>query len=369
MKILLINNDKGWSGGQEHLIDLTGELMKRGDSIQFVVREGSKAAARFSALGVPVTSLPAHSLTGDVRGLFLLVALLRREKFDIVSINREHDLLLTSLAWKIAFPFGSAGRLMMSYHTATARRQPFLGLADGILCISEHVRSMLLKANSTAEGQIRVLHYGIRLNLPPSPERFNDGRTRHFFPERGFPLITMVGEFWKNQQELIDAVAILKVNWPEITVALVGDNTDPVLAGPVIERIKVNGLTDNVLFTGRIPRERIPDIFFDSDLAVSTHRNEGFGIVHLEALAAGTPVVCYDSGGMVDILKGEDVGMTVSGGPAEFASTLDLLLCSPEERRRLGKNGWELVNSRYSVQAMADRYQAYYRSLLEGGEA
>lgn len=368
MKILLINNDKGWSGGQEHLLDLSGELLKRGESIQFVVREGSKSAQRFGLLGVPVTALPRHGIAGDLRGFITLVRLLRREQFDIVSINREHDLFLTALAWRTAFPFGSAGRLMMSYHTATSRSQLLLGQADGVLCISEHVRTMLLQGNAVAESRLKVVHYGIRLGFAPDDERFRDDRPRRFFRDRSFPLITMVGEFWKNQVELVDALAILRKKWPGITLALVGDNSDPVLFDPVMEKIRTYALTDNVLFTGRVPRECIPDIFYDSDLAVTTHRNEGFGIVHLEALAAGTPVVCYDSGGMVDILKGGDVGSIVSGGPEEFAAAVDRLLREPEERRQLGLHGWTLVNGRYSIEAMADRYQAYYCSLLNGSQ-
>lgn len=348
-------------------MDLSGELLKRGDEVQFVVRSGSKSEPRFRELGVPVTALPQHGLLGDLQGLAMLVRLLRRERFDIVSINREHDLLLTALAWRLAFPFGCAGRLMMSYHTSTARRQPLLSWADGVLCISEHVRSLLLRGNPTVEPVVTVVHYGIRLAPLPPAERFDDQRPRRFFKDRGFPLLTMVGEFWKNQRELVEAVALLMPRWPGLTVALVGDNNDPGLVGPVEDRIRALGLTERVVFTGRVPRADIPAIFYDSDLAVTTHRNEGFGIVHLEALAAGTPVVCYDSGGMVDILKGEQVGRIVAGGVGEFAAALDELLQDAALRHRLGRNGWELVRRRYSVEAMADRYQQYYQKLLGRG--
>jgi len=47
MKILLINNDKGWSGGQEHLKDLAAELVLKGVDVHFLVRAGSKSESRF----------------------------------------------------------------------------------------------------------------------------------------------------------------------------------------------------------------------------------------------------------------------------------------------------------------------------------
>jgi glycosyltransferase involved in cell wall biosynthesis len=121
-----------------------------------------------------------------------------------------------------------------------------------------------------------------------------------------------------------------------------------------------------VVFTGRVPRERMADVFFDFDLSVTTHRNEGFGIVHLESLAAGTPVVSYDKGGMVDILASGEAGRVVHGGPSEFAAAVAALLGDHETRFAMGRRGYELLRREYSVEAMADRYLAYYEQLLAG---
>ena len=54
MKILLINNGKGWSGGQEHLKDLALELRGRGVEIHFVARAGTPSETRFRNYGFPV---------------------------------------------------------------------------------------------------------------------------------------------------------------------------------------------------------------------------------------------------------------------------------------------------------------------------
>ena len=368
MKILLINNDKGWSGGQEHLKDLATDLIRRGIEIHFVVREGSISDHRFRELGLPVHAIPGHGF-GDIKALFKLVLLLRREQFDIVSVNREHDLLSTAVAWHLAFPFLKNGKFMMSYHTASKRRQPLLGTADGILCISEHVRTQLLKGNPKAADRVSVVHYGIALNDPPTPEKFNPHRSRRFFTDIDFPLIGMLGEFWKNQGELIEMIPDLKQAFPGIKVAFVGDNTDQGLTAPIMAKIRTLGVEDSVIFTGRVSRERIPDIFFDFDLSVTTHRNEGFGIVHLESLAAGTPVVTYDEGGMVDIFRGEDVGRVVSGGPKEFSAAVIELLRDDSLRCTLGRHGYNLVERQYSLADMGGRYLDFYRKLLASGES
>lgn len=364
MKVLLINNDKGWSGGQEHLKDLAGQLLRLGLEIQFVVRQDSPSDVRFRELGVPVHALPRHGL-GDISALIKLVRLFRQEQFDIISINREHDLLLTGLVWNLAFPLRKAGRLMMSYHTATSRRQLLLGRADAILCISEHVRTKLLQGNPAVADKVRVVHYGIAPGAPPDAEKFNRNRQRRYFTGQGFPIIGMLGEFWKNQGELVEMIPLLQKTFPEIKIVFIGDNTDQALITPIHEKIKVLGVENAVIFTGRVPREQIPAIFYDLDLSVTTHRNEGYGIVHIESLAAGTPVVSYNEGGQVDLFRGEDVALLVDGGVPEFAAAVVSLLTDDGQRFAMGKRGRELVERRHSLQAMGERYLDFYRNMLK----
>lgn len=366
MKILLINNDKGWSGGQEHLKDLAAELTASGVQVHFLVRAGSKSDVRFRETGAPVHALPGHGFPGDATAFIRLVRLFRRERFDIVSVNREHDLLLSALAWKGAFPLGGGGRFIVNYHIGTARKQPFLSIADAVVCISEHVRDKLCRANPAARGKSVILYHGIELPPQPSPDKFRIDRERHFFKGETFPLIGMLGEFWKNQVELVDAVSCLKKEFPDLKVAFVGDNTDRGLLQPVLDRIRLHGLEGTFIFTGRIPRERIPDVFYDFDLSVSTHRNEGYGIVHLESLAAGTPLVAFNEGGIVDILKGGGVGLLVDGGPREFAAAVAGLLRDHDRRFAMGQRGYELVRDNYSRRAMGKRYLDFYHRLLEG---
>lgn len=365
MKILLINNDKGWSGGQEHLKDLALELRNMGVSVHFVVRAGSRSEARFRELGFPLLALPKHGL-GDLAALWNLIGYLRKERFDIVSVNREHDLLLSALAWRMAFLFRNPGRFMMSYHTTTSRKQFLLGTADAIVCNSEHVKERLLQGNPGAAEKLSVLYYGIHHGARPGHDKFTIDRPRRFFKGEGFPLIGMIGEFWKNQGELIDMMPLLKQAFPSLKVAFVGDNNDQNLMTPLMDKIRNLGLEDSVVFTGRVPRERIPDIFFDFDLSVTTHRNEGFGIVHLESLAAGTPVVAYNEGGFVDIFKGEDAGVLVDGGENEFAAAVIELLKSDARRFQLALNGYELIKRKYSVESMGRCYLQFYENLLDG---
>ncbi|MDD2273219.1 MAG: glycosyltransferase family 4 protein [Desulfuromonadaceae bacterium] len=365
MKIILVNNGKGWSGGQEHLKDLAIELRNNGVEVHFLVRADTVNETRFAELGFTVHLMPYKYGWNGIKAISNLVAVMRRERFDIVSINREHDLALTVLAYKLAFPGKRHGRLMMSYHLPTERKQLLLGAVDAIVCISEHVKTKLVQSNPVAADKTTVLYYGIVLPQPPEETKFSRNRPRRFLAGRPFPVIGMVGEFWKNQIELVEMLPQLKQDFPKITVAFIGNNADQTLVKPLDVRARELGVEDNIVFTGLVPRQKIHDMFYDLDISVTTHRNEGFGIVHLESLASGTPVVAYNEGGFVDIFKGEDVGVIIDGGSTDFAAATVALLKDDERRFVMGRAGYKLVEKRYSLKAMGQTYLNFYNQLLD----
>ncbi|MDD2944134.1 MAG: glycosyltransferase family 4 protein [bacterium] len=355
MKILFINNDKGWGGGQEFLLQLAKELRGNGCEIHFVVRGGSPSELRFGELGFTI-----HPAFHTLKTFINLAAIMRREYFDIVSINREHDIPLTVISRFMAFPFSPFGKVTMNYHIPVARRQYFLGVMNAIVCVSNHIRETVLQSDPSLADKTLVIPNGIKISFPVTEEKFTSTRQRRYFKDSSFPLIGMVGAFWKNQIELIECIPALRDKFPNIKIVFVGDNTEVPLVTPLIDKIQELQVESQVIFTGKVPREDISNIFFDLDLSVSTHRNEGFGLVHLESLSTGTPVVCYNEGGQIDIFDGTGAGVLVDGGPSEFVSEVISLLKDHQRRFDMGRTGVELVRKRFSVEVMTARYVEFF---------
>lgn len=365
MKLLLVNNDKGWGGGQEHLRTLADEFRKYGITAHFLVRPGSPSERVFTEDGFAVHPCSGSGFKGSISALFKTAALLRRGLYDVVVVEREHDLLRTVLARFIAFPFRKYGRLIVCYHTATARRQFFLNQADAVVCISEFVRKKLINSNRRIVPTVNVINNGIPVNAGPDTDKFSLLRQRRFFKGVGFPLIGMIGAFFKNQGELMEIVPLLKREFPDIKVALVGDDSDTGLTGPLRERARYLGVENSIIFTGAVAHDLMADIYFDLDLSVSTFRNEGFGLVHLESMAAGTPVVTFDEGGQVDIFRNNDAGILVSGGPDSFAAAVTSLLHDHERRFAMGRAGFRLVKSSWTAREMGKKYYDLFRKLAK----
>lgn len=365
MKILFVNNDKGWGGGQEFLLNLACALMAKGHCPHVICREGSPSERTFRERGISVHSFSRRGVTACLAPAGM-ARLFRREMFDIVAVSREHDLLMSAAAWRLAFPFGSSGRFVACYHTATSRRQLLAGTADAVICVSAFVRDQLLVKNGSLAPKTILIPNGIPLAGVPAVDKFDPQRGRRFFTGVGFPLIGMVGAFFKNQEELLQVASLLCTEFPGLTLALVGDTADIAVTGRLREMARQLGLSEHVIFTGKVPHDRMGDIFYDLDLSVSTFRREGFGLVHLESLAAGTPAVAYNEGGQADFLR-EAGGVLVEGGATEFARETASLLRDHERLFAMGMDGYRLVAGSYSLEKMADAYESLFISLLAQG--
>jgi glycosyltransferase involved in cell wall biosynthesis len=362
MKIFFLNNAKLCSGAEEHLLDLGSWLRNHGVEPVFLVRDKSIFRDRATRDGFkvyPVFTDGAKKLLS----IFSLVRLLLRDKPDVISVNREHNILPAYIALKLASPFLKIKpKIVAVFHTPTGRRYPLLNKFDGIICTSQYTANSFIKSNPAIAPRINIIHYGIKLFETDEASKVNKDRHRNYFGDRKFPVIGMAGELWKNQEELVDVAIRLKKHFPEITVAIVGGGSDEQIES-LRKKINSCGLEDNFVLTGRVDRNLMPDIFYDFDLSVSTHRNEGFGIVHIESLAARTPVVAYNSGGLVEILN-KGGGQLVGGGPDQLAEVIKKFLSDDEYRRNIGIEGRKLVEESFTLESMSLNHFNYYKSLI-----
>jgi glycosyltransferase involved in cell wall biosynthesis len=361
MKILFVIGSRLMSGCEDHLFDLAVWLRDHGVTPVFLVRAASMLQEKLEVQGV--RCYPVF-IPGKKPSLPLRIArAIAAEQPDVISINREHNIMPVCAAKLLAGPFlRRKPKMAAVFHTPTGRWYPGLGRFDGVIGTSGYTAESFVKVNPGIRGKTDVIHYGISLPQVDVAGKLTVQRPRKFFHGRKFPIIGMVGELWKNQEELVEAGRFLVDRYPGITIAFIGGYDS---AESLTQKIDDSGLQDNFVLTGRVPRERIPDIFFDLDLSVSTHRNEGFGIVHIESLAGYTPVVAYNSGGLVEILR-KGGGVLVDGGTADFAEAVLDLLGDDAKRTQLGKEGRQVVEENFSIDAMGRKHLQFYERIVKG---
>ena len=171
----------------------------------------------------------------------------------------------------------------------------------------------------------------------------------------------------QGQDKLIDALALLSDEFPDVHLALIGEGR---LATRLYDRAWRRGVSERVHLTGALADDAVREWLKAADLFASPCRSrwggfevEGFGIVFAEAALAGLPVVAGRSGGAPEAVLEGLSGTVIDGRSAQqVAAALGSLLRMPAERRReLGARGRELAMSRHTPAAVGERYRALLR--------
>jgi glycosyltransferase involved in cell wall biosynthesis len=124
---------------------------------------------------------------------------------------------------------------------------------------------------------------------------------------------------------------------------------------------------DQVTFAGRLGHEDVPELLRSADVVVSTPWYEPFGIVPLEAMACGVPVIASAVGGHLDTVTDGVTGLLVPPrDPDRLASRIRDLLADPARRRALGAAAAARARSRYSWARIAAETEAIYAGLRQG---
>jgi glycosyltransferase involved in cell wall biosynthesis len=240
------------------------------------------------------------------------------------------------------------------------------------------VRSMLLSADEVI-GQSRdtVRHvrdiYGVerRVGLIPlgierPPQHMRGSRRQWNVPDDSFVMCT-VGRLVarKSTVQLIEILAAMRDANSYLLV--VGDGPD---SEAIRQRAAELGVAHRLRMLGLCSDAEKYAALGASDAFVSASQHEGFGLVFLEALAFGLPVVCYDRGGQTDFLKTGETGAVIqlNDQPAMIAA-IDELAANTESRRRIAGHNKELVEE-YFIDTCAARYEEIFDDVIvRGGNA
>ena len=119
-----------------------------------------------------------------------------------------------------------------------------------------------------------------------------------------------------------------------------------------------------VRFLGHVPDQEKFRVLRMSDVFVSTSQHEGFGLVFLEAMACGLPVICYDHGGQTDVLEDGRTGSVVALNDLQgVARGCRRLISQPALRRETGAANAQRVEA-FFIERCAERYEQLFQQLI-----
>jgi len=267
--------------------------------------------------------------------------------------------------------------VVQTFHSLGTAEQRHLGAAAGgsqarlrlEALIARSVSAVLASSSGEASelarlgvprASIRVVPYGVDTDefLPDGPVARRNGRPRLLAVA---PLTERSG---------LDVIVRAMVEVPRCELVIAGGPARSQLAkNPVYRRlVRLAGklrVGDRVVFTGQVSRARMPALLRSADLLVHTTLYEPFGMVPLEAMACGTPVVAAAGGSHQDAIVDGTTGVLVRPGqPALLARRIRQLLASPMLLQGYGIAAADRARARYSWERIGrETLAAYERSL------
>jgi phosphatidylinositol alpha-1,6-mannosyltransferase len=243
-----------------------------------------------------------------------------------------------------------------------ARRRWALQAADTVLAISCDTAEKVVEVQGVAPARVQI----IPLALDPSfsatldETQLTDGLPAKYPAGRILLSVTRLAasEDYKGIDIVIQALARLRSAVPDVQYVVVGDGDDR----PRLERLsREAGVADCVHFLGRLEAPELKACYRNCDAFVLPSKGEGFGLVFLEAMAYGKPVVGGAHGGTLDVIEDGKTGFLVSHGDVQgLARVLEKLLLDAQLRRRLGEQGRARVLNQFCF----DDFQARLEEIV-----
>jgi glycosyltransferase involved in cell wall biosynthesis len=363
VKVLHLHKLTGVSGSEAHLLALLPALRERGIDARFLGLDvpGSDAPLfhqRLDELAVPHLSV-ACGVDVSPRLARDVVRAVRVERPDLLHTHLVHADVYGSIAAQLTrTPFVSTRHNDDRYLLGPFRYvdRAFARSARRLIAISDAVRGFLETAGHDP-AKLTTIHYG--LDELPSARSAPTPAEAGVPPDA--PLALAVGRLieQKDHATLLRAFAQVRRRHPQARLAILG-------SGPLEDATRrlgeELGLGEAVVLPGRT---EIRDWLARADVFVHTSRWEGFGIVLLEAMLAGLPVVATRVSAVPEVVVDGVTGALVAAGDIEgVARELAALFADPDLRTRRGEAGRERARTEFSVARMAERTIEVYEDVL-----
>jgi rhamnosyl/mannosyltransferase len=379
VRVLHLGKFDTLGGIERHVKALARGLVATGEvEVVNLVSSDSPRGREHRDYGYPTIAVPCHGVAFSLALSPTLPAVARRlhrqHAFDIVHLHFPDPLghLTASLLPRPV-------RRIISWHSDIVRQRHALALygpflrrfardADALIGASPQHLSTSLQIPPARTGQIRrVIPYGFDPLQLAWSERAVARKAQLLAMARGRPIVFTVGRhvYYKGFDVLVDALA-------DVDALLVIGGTGP-LTEDLRRRVASSGSADRVLLTGYIPDEELIAYYDAAEVFAmpSTDRSEAFGLVQLEAMHLGKPVVSTRLGTGVEFVNVDDeTGRLVPPGDAHaLREAIAGLLVDPGLRARLGDAGRRRVAEVFSIGQMVQKTLDVYRAVLGRGAA
>ena len=370
LKVALLLDTDGFAGTEQYLLTLAREMTAQGACPIVLCRPDTPLhqAAQSQKLNV----LPILNAISPFRAAPALADKLRGQGIDLLHAHNGRTSLLAALTGRrLRVPaLLTQHFLAPQFTTYSGHRRVVAGLAHRwvngqlahVIAISDAAQTAMIAREHLPTGKVTTVWNGIAPPIMPDAARLASVRQEMGAPA-GQPLIVTAARLVpeKGISYLLQAVALLRPNWPDARFVIAGEGEEK---DRLIQEARRLGIDASVLFTGF--RTDVADLIAACDLFVLPSPAEPFGLVLLEAMALGRPVVATRAGGPLEIVNDGKTGLLVApADPAALAKGIAQMLTDAAGAASMGQAGRARFEQRFTARRMAQETLAVYAQVLQ----
>jgi glycosyltransferase involved in cell wall biosynthesis len=367
LHIGLVTDSDAFAGTERHILDLAIGLRNKGSEVDIICPVKSPLASRAHEESLSI--IPMEKRNGfDFDAVKLLRSLLIDGKIELFHAHNGRTALWAAMA-KCAVSRGRVIATQHFLHPAHAERNGIGGAAsrlghywlnqtlDHVIAISNAVRIGALQRGGIRSRKISVVHNGIR---DPNRSRLRSPREiREALGIGNAPLLVCTARLQPEKDVATLIRAVQRLPSPRPFCVIAGEGSERTRLE--IE-IRCRNLADCVKLAGfqtdPLSLINAADLFILPSLA------EPFGLVILEAMALGKPVIATRAGGPPEIVTDNFTGLLVPPENDEaMATAIRMLLADPEKANAMGRNGRERFLEHFTIDQMVNAIAPIYESL------
>ncbi len=354
LRVLQVVSSSKTSGAERHVFLLTQMLLQRGHQVSVVCPPDGWLVDALRSADIEVHEM-AMRKASSFSAYRRLWSLIRRERFDVVHTHLTRATYHAGLVAMLR-----RVPVLASVHVFSRDLVFRLLAARGskLIAVSESVRSALRQAGISAD-RIEVVYNGTDF-VDAAPA--TDSVCEEFGLSGNGGLVGLVGRVAKEKGHLValGAAKRLQATHPDLRYLFVGRMV-PGFEPEFREALERSGLGDRVVLTG--DRSDVPRLMDAMDIVMLPSEKESFGLVAVEAMARGKPIIATRVGGLSEVIRDNETGLLIEQDEAQLASAIDGLLADPERRRTMGETGRAWVRDNFSHTRMVERIEEIYLSL------
>lgn len=355
LKILHVDTERAWGGGERQVVGLLGYLSDKGHQNHLLAHPEGLLFEEARKSGVITFPLTVRNDL-DFRPIFALRRLIKREKYDILHFHtkRAHALSLWLGRMHPGVRYVVTRRMDYPVRQNWYNEYLYNRKVDGVIAISRKIADLLVEGGVKRE-RIRLIHSGI----DPAPFiKAHGGET-----DSGLTVVGTVAvlEARKGHRFLLEAAAFLKQQGRRLKYRFAGDGSQ---REQLQKMARTLGLHDEVDFLGFV--SDIPGFLSTIDIFVLPSVYEGLGVAVLEAMAAAKPVVATRVGGLPEIVEESITGLLIPPNDSrKLAQAISQVAFQEGLSRQMGREGMARVREHFTMEQTARKNEDYYYELLQ----